>query len=123
MGFFGSLGRKLKGAQAFGAKLLRGAGSIGQKITSGASSALDTLEGIPGVGGALKNVPFYNTMRGVISGGAALGKLADTAGQALERPITSADDLMQRGKELAASGKEAVAQVKGMRKRRRNSDT
>ena len=47
MGFLGNLGRKLQGAQAFGAKLLRGAGSIGQKITSGASSALDTLEGIP----------------------------------------------------------------------------
>ena len=123
MGFFSSLGRKLSGAQSFGAKLLRGVGGLGQKFSSGASSALDTLEKVPGVGSMLQKVPFYGTMRGVVSGAGALGKLASTAGQALERPIASADDLMQRGKELAETGKQAATEVRAMRKRRRNSAT
>ena len=119
MGWLSYLGNKLSSVQHLGSKLLRGAGTVGQKLTSGASSVLDTLEKVPGAGAMLQKVPFYGTMRGIVSGAGAVSRLATTAGQALEKPVTGVGDVIQRTRDLASAGKEAAGEIRDMRKRKR----
>ena len=116
MGWLSSIGSKLTSAQRFGSKLLTSAGNIGQKISSAAGGALDALEKVPVAGQMVSRIPGYSTLRGAISGAGSLGRIASTAGQVLEKPVSSVKDAMDVGKNLRGLGGQAVSEIQTMRR-------
>ena len=116
MGWLSSIGSKLTGAQRFGSKLLSSVGSIGQKLSSKAGGALDMLQQVPVAGQLVSRIPGYSTLRGVISGAGSLGRIASTAGQVLEKPVTSVKDAVGVGKNLRGLGGQTVAEIQTMRR-------
>jgi hypothetical protein len=114
MGFFSSLGQKLRSVQSIGSKMLKGAGSLGQKFSAGANKFLDHIETIPVAGQMVQKLPMYQTMRGAVSGAGSLGRLASVAGQALEKPITSVAQAAKTYKGLKNVGKMAASEVAGI---------
>ena len=115
MGWLSSIGSKMGSLQRFGSKLLTSVGSVGQKLSKGAG-ALDMLEKIPVAGQLVSRLPGYSTMRGVISGAGSLGRIASTAGQVLEKPISSVSDAVAAGKNLRGLGGQAASEVRTMRR-------
>ena len=100
--------------QRFGSKLLTSVGSVGQKLSKGAGGMM--LEKIPIAGQLVSRLPGYSTMRGVISGAGSLGRIASTAGQVLEKPISSVSDAVAAGKNLRGLGGQAASEVRTMRR-------
>jgi len=116
MGWLSSIGSKLASAQRYGSKLLTTAGNIGQKISSAAGGALDMLQTVPVAGQMVSRLPGYSTLRGVISGAGSISRIASTAGQVLEKPVTSVKDAMDVGKNLRGLGGQAMSEVQTMRR-------
>ena len=116
MGWLSSIGSKMGSLQRFGSKLLTSVGSVGQKLSKGAGGALDMLEKVPVAGAMISRLPGYSTMRGVISGAGSLGRIASTAGQVLEKPISSVSDAVAAGKNLRGLGGQAASEVRTMRR-------
>ncbi len=111
---FNRLGQKFRKGIGLGQKFLKSAGSMGQKLASGFETAYNAASGFPIVGHAIKSSPLVQGLRGVVGGVGALGKIASTAGQVIEKGTydnKTASKLYDQGKAFASQAKKTKGEA------------